>query len=78
MNDEQYVGTFEQAMQRLQEITRLLDDPELPLDQAVANYEEGMRLAAFCHQQLSGFETKVNSIREQYDESVTKEATDDI
>lgn len=54
--------TFEQAMERLEEIARLLESGELPLDETVQLYEEGMQLLAFCRQKLSAAEKRVKMV----------------
>lgn len=58
--------TFDAAMKRLQEITNDLEKTDLPLEQAIALFEEGLQLSSFCSKQLSGFETKINQLMETY------------
>ena len=43
---------FEESMQRLTEITEQLEKGGLPLEEAVALYGEGAKLAAECKQEL--------------------------
>ncbi len=40
---------FEEAMVRLEEIVRLLEQGEATLDEALALFEEGVKLARFCN-----------------------------
>lgn len=54
--------TFEQAMERLEEIVRQLESGELPLDETVQLYEEGMHLAAFCRKKLNAAEKRVKML----------------
>lgn len=54
--------TFERAMERLEEIVRLLEGGELPLDETVRLYEEGMRLIAFCRRKLDEAEKRVKML----------------
>lgn len=51
--------TFEASMQRLEEIVSLLEKGEAPLDESLALFEEGMRLAADCGKQLDQAEQAV-------------------
>ncbi len=44
--------TFEEAMERLEEVVRTLEAGELPLEQALALYEEGVRLTRLCSAKL--------------------------
>lgn len=56
--------TFEEAMQRLEEIGQLLNGPELTLEVSMSLFEEGCRLAAFCQQQLEQARQKVTQLTE--------------
>lgn len=44
--------TFEQAMQRLEEITRALEGGELTLAESMALYKEGAAQSRLCRQKL--------------------------
>lgn len=50
---------FEQAMARLEEIVRLLEQGDSTLNEALALFEEGVKLARFCHDQLDKAEAKI-------------------
>lgn len=54
--------TFEQAMQRLEEIVSLLEDGKAPLNESMALFEEGTRLSAYLSQLLDTAEQKVTMI----------------
>ncbi|EJY55910.1 exodeoxyribonuclease VII, small subunit [Alicyclobacillus hesperidum URH17-3-68] len=54
--------TFEQAMQRLEEIVRKLEAGDLPLDASIRAYEESMRLVAFCREQLDKAEFQLEQL----------------
>lgn len=51
--------SFEQSMQRLDEIVRQLEKGEAPLDESLALFEEGTALIAACGKMLDGAEQKV-------------------
>ena len=51
--------TFEAALERLEGIVRKLEAGEMPLDESLAAFEEGVRLSAFCHKRLDEVEKKV-------------------
>lgn len=51
--------TFEESMQRLEEIVSQLEKGEAPLDESLALFEEGMRLAADCGKKLDQAEQAV-------------------
>lgn len=63
--DEQKNGeTFEEIYARLEEIVARLEQGGLPLDDAVALYEQGMALAQRCQEMLDAAELKVTRLRE--------------
>ena len=51
--------TFEQAMQRLEEIVEILETEEISLEKSVDLYKEGMELAEFCQTKITKAETEV-------------------
>ncbi len=54
--------TFEQALARLEETVRQLEQGNVPLDQAVALFEEGTRLARLCNEHLDAAELRVKRL----------------
>lgn len=54
--------TFEQAMQRLEEIVSLLEDGKALLNESMALFEEGTKLSAYLSQLLDTAEQKVTMI----------------
>ena len=51
--------SFETALERLEHIVKALEDGELPLDDALELFEEGIRLSRFCHGKLEQAERRV-------------------
>lgn len=56
--------TFEESMQRLEEIVSLLETNEQSLDETVKLFEEGLTLVKDCDASLKYFENKVNELTE--------------
>lgn len=54
--------TFEKALAKLEETVHRLEEGNLPLDDAVALFEEGTRLARLCNEQLDAAELKVSQL----------------
>jgi exodeoxyribonuclease VII small subunit len=50
---------FEQSLARLEEIVRKLESANLPLDDAMKFFEEGMQLSRDCQKQLEQAEARV-------------------
>jgi exodeoxyribonuclease VII small subunit len=59
--------TFEEAMEKLEEIVRELETGQLPLDAAMKRFEEGMRLSRFCSQRLDETEKKITLLMQDHD-----------
>ena len=51
--------TFEAALQQLEEIVQRLEKGELPLEESLSLYEEGIRLSRLCHAKLEEAEGKI-------------------
>ncbi len=51
--------TFESALARLQEIVSGLESGNVPLDESLTMFEEGVKLVKFCNEKLDGAEQKV-------------------
>jgi len=54
--------SFEEALAKLEETVRRLEAGNLPLDEAVALFEEGTRLARLCNERLDAAELKVSQL----------------
>ena len=57
--------SFEEQMQRLEEIVEILDDGEVALDEMLSLYEEGMKRSQYCREYLEKAEQKVTVIQSQ-------------
>ncbi|MBR2915106.1 MAG: exodeoxyribonuclease VII small subunit [Clostridia bacterium] len=61
MNNEY---TFEQALARLEEIVKGLENGSLPLDKSIELFEEGNALVKLCTEKLDTAEQKVRILTE--------------
>ncbi len=52
--------TFEQALNELEAIVRLMEEGNLDLDEALAKFEKGTALAGVCTQKLAQAEKKID------------------
>ena len=59
---EQQVISFEAAMAQLEDTVKRIESGKTTLDEMVALYEEGMRLAAILSERLDGYEAKIKRI----------------
>ena len=53
---------FETAFQKLEKIVQRLEGEEMPLDESLQLFEEGIKLSRFCHQRLEEVEKKIELI----------------
>ena len=51
--------SFEEALARLEQIVRELEESDLPLEKSLAVFEEGVRLSRLLHEKLDESERKV-------------------
>ncbi len=58
--------TFEAVYTQLEDTVRQLEEGGLPLDEAIALFEEGMRLAQRCRELLDGAELRVSTLSEAF------------
>jgi len=60
--------TFEDKLQKLQEIVEKLDSAEEPIEDLIKSYEEGMKIAGDCRTFLETAENKIIDITKKYSE----------
>lgn len=52
--------SFEESLQELEEIARKLESGNLNLDEAISDFEKGIKLSKECTQKLDEAEKKIN------------------
>lgn len=57
--------TFEQAMEKLEAIVDRLESGDVPLEDAITLFQEGMQLAKICGDKLEQFERKIEMLAEE-------------
>ena len=53
---------FEKKLNRLEEIVQKMEKGELPLDESLQLFEEGVKLSRDCHAQLTKAEAQVKQL----------------
>jgi exodeoxyribonuclease VII small subunit len=56
---------FESALERLEEITELMESGEVALEKSIDLYTEGLEIAKYCNQKLAEAESKIKIIKEK-------------
>ena len=64
---------FEKSLARLEDVVKRLEQPNLPLTDAMKLFEEGLRLAQQCQKQLQEAEGRVEILLKSADGKLTAE-----
>lgn len=56
--------TYEKAMKRLEEIVSKLESNDIPLEDSIVLFQEGISLSQYCDQKLQNIQEKVAQIYE--------------
>ena len=64
---------FEKALERLEKIVEDLEAGNIPLEDALKKYEEGVKLSALCQKRLSQAEKKIEVLTKSLDGTLKKE-----
>lgn len=73
MNDE---IKFEKALERLEKIVEELEAGNIPLEDALKKYEEGIKLSLACQKKLAQAEKKIEVLTRSLDGSIAREPFD--
>jgi exodeoxyribonuclease VII small subunit len=68
--------TFETSIKRLEEIVHDLEKGDLPLEDSLKVFEEGMSLIRFCSKKLEEVEQKVTMLVRESDEKYVHQPFD--
>ena len=68
--------SFEQSLARLDEIVKLLEGGNAPLEQSMKLYEEGIALVRFCNGELDKTESKIKLLRQGGDGQIIADNLD--
>ncbi len=69
--------SFEDSYDRLEQVIQRLENGDLSLDESVALYEEGMRLAQHCGRKLDDAQLKVLRLLSAAADEVERETLDE-
>ncbi|PZU03943.1 MAG: exodeoxyribonuclease VII small subunit [Francisella sp.] len=58
-------ANFEEAMKRLEEITEIMQQSNVSLEQALKYYEEGITLMSFCQKKLAQVQQKIKILNDK-------------
>lgn len=61
--------TYEESMQKLEQIVSRLESGEATLDESLKLFEEGAKLAAFCSKALDSAEQKITTLAQDVEKT---------
>ncbi len=64
--------TFEQSMKKLEKIVQELESGDLPLEEAMQKFEEGIKLSRLCSEKLDETEKKITLLMQDKRGNVSK------
>jgi exodeoxyribonuclease VII small subunit len=67
------LATFEESLKQLEKIVDQLERGDLPLEESLRLFEEGVRLSSACKQELDAAEGKVQILMKERDGSMRAE-----
>jgi exodeoxyribonuclease VII small subunit len=65
--------SFEAALERLETLVSQMEDGNLPLEELIERYEEGIKLVNYCSTKLSAAEQRIEMIARKSDGKLTLE-----
>ncbi len=64
------MATFEESLKQLEKIVDQLERGDLPLEESIRLFEDGVRLSTSCKQELDAAEGKVQILMKERDGSM--------
>ncbi len=68
--------TYEEAVQKLEEIVSRLEDTEIPLEESLSSFQEGIALSRYCREKLAEIEYRVEYLLKEEQESLNITGSD--
>jgi len=63
---------FEESLNRLQQISDMLESDDISLEDSIKLYEEGMKLSKICYSSLEKAELKVEQLNKDLENEIDK------
>ena len=77
MSKQENNKDFETSLKKLEQIVSDLENGDLPLEESIKTFEEGVKLTKHCQNLLSKAELKIQKLVESKDGSLDLEAFED-
>jgi exodeoxyribonuclease VII small subunit len=70
--------SFEQAMEKLEQIVEKLETGDVPLEKAIDYYQEGMILSKICNDKINRVQEKMTKILNEHGEITPFDVEEDV
>lgn len=74
--------TYEEAIARLEELVNRLEDTEIPLEESLSAFQEGIALSRYCREKLAEIEYRVEYLlkedRQPFEQDICEEPEEEI
>ena len=77
MSKQENNKDFETSLKKLEQIVSDLENGDLPLEESIKTFEEGVKLTKHCQNLLSKADLKIQKLVESKDGSIDLEAFED-
>ncbi|MCF6408394.1 exodeoxyribonuclease VII small subunit [Pseudalkalibacillus salsuginis] len=67
--EEKKDQSFEEAMVKLEEIVGKLEEGDVPLEESIRLFQEGMKLSKLCHDKLQDVEKQMDELLKENGET---------
>jgi exodeoxyribonuclease VII small subunit len=70
--------TFEQNLDELEKIVKQLEDGDLPLEESLKLFENGVKLSRECRERLTNAERRIEILMKDADGNISLESMDAV
>ncbi len=63
--------SYEEAVTKLEEIVNRLEDTEIPLEESLSSFQEGIALSRYCREKLAEIEYRVEQLLKEENEGAS-------
>lgn len=63
--------SYEEAVKKLEAIVNRLEDTEIPLEESLSSFQEGIALSRYCREKLAEIEYRVDYLLKEEQESLS-------
>ncbi|MFO7952380.1 MAG: exodeoxyribonuclease VII small subunit [Bacillota bacterium] len=69
--------SYEEAIKKLEEIVQRLENAEIPLEESLSSFQEGIALSRYCREKLAEIEYRVEYLLKEEQQQSLKDISED-